>query len=61
MYIFFDTETTGVNKSSDRVVQLAWLLATASGKELRRQNFLIKPSGYELTFAKTTPATSHPG
>lgn len=48
MYIFYDTETTGVNKSSDRVVQLAWLLATASGKELRRQNFLIKPSGYEI-------------
>lgn len=51
MYIFFDTETTGVNKSSDRVVQLAWLLITANGKELRRQNFLIKPSGFEIPTA----------
>jgi DNA polymerase III epsilon subunit-like protein len=51
VYLFFDTETTGVNKSSDRVIQLAWLLATESGKELRRQNLLIKPSGFEIPTA----------
>lgn len=51
VYLFFDTETTGVNKSSDRVIQLAWILATESGKELRRQNLLIKPSGFEIPTA----------
>ena len=51
MYIFFDTETTGVNKSSDRVVQLAWLISTESGKELSRKNFLIKPSGFIIPSA----------
>lgn len=48
MYLFFDTETTGLNKSSDRVVQIAWLLISKSGQELRRQNRLIKPSGFAI-------------
>lgn len=48
LYLFFDTETTGVNKSSDRIVQIAWLLTAADGRELRRQNFLIKPSGFAI-------------
>lgn len=48
MYLFFDTETTGLNKSSDRVIQVAWLLISDDGKELRRNNRLIKPSGFEI-------------
>lgn len=48
MYFFFDTETTGLNKSSDRVIQVAWLLISEDGKELRRNNRLIKPSGFEI-------------
>jgi DNA polymerase III subunit epsilon len=48
LYFFFDTETTGLNKSSDRVIQVAWLLISEDGKELRRSNRLIKPSGFEI-------------
>lgn len=48
MYIFLDTETTGLNKSSDRVVQIAWLTVSEDGKELCQHNRLIKPSGFEI-------------
>jgi DNA polymerase III epsilon subunit-like protein len=48
MYLFIDTETTGRDRSSDRIVQIAWILASESGREIRRQNRLIKPSGFEI-------------
>ncbi len=56
MYLFFDTETTGLPKSwqapaSDldnwpRLVQLAWILSDASGQELAKHESIIKPSGF---------------
>ena len=48
MYLFFDTETTGLNKSSDRIIQIAWLVTARNGKEIKRQNRLIKPSGFTI-------------
>ncbi len=56
MYLFFDTETTGLPRNwkapvTDlanwpRMVQLAYLLADDSGKELASGNFIIKPAGF---------------
>ena len=56
MYLFFDTETTGLPKRwkaplSDldnwpRMVQLAWILCDDSGKEINRGNEIIKPEGF---------------
>lgn len=56
MFLFFDTETTGLPKSwhapaSDlanwpRLVQLAWILADKEGNELARHESIIKPVGF---------------
>ena len=56
MYLFFDTETTGLPKNwqapvSDlnnwpRIVQLAWILSDDKGKEISGQNYIIKPEGF---------------
>ena len=57
MYLFFDTETTGRENSdypkSDlkhwpRMVQLGWILYDDSGKELERNNHIIKPVGFTI-------------
>lgn len=58
MYLFFDTETTGVPKNynapvSDinnwpRMIQLAYLLQDAQGNELEAGNFLIIPDGFTI-------------
>lgn len=55
MYLVFDTETTGVPRNHDapasdignwpRLVQIAWLLVDAEGRELRSQAFIIRPRG----------------
>lgn len=60
MYLFFDTETTGLPKNwnapaSDtrnwpRMVQLAYGLYEADGKQLERRNFIIKPEGFTIPF-----------
>ena len=36
MYLFFDTETTGL-KNSLRIVQIGWSLTDQNGNELRTQ------------------------
>ena len=56
MYLFFDTETTGLPKNwhaavTDlnnwpRLVQLAWLLCDNEGNELSGENYIIKPEGF---------------
>ena len=51
MYLFFDTETTGANKARDRTVQLAWILANESGREINKRCFIIKPSGFRIPSA----------
>jgi DNA polymerase III epsilon subunit-like protein len=58
MYLFFDTETTGVPKNykapaSDlknwpRLVQIAWLVADESGNEISCAEHIIKPQGYTI-------------
>ena len=58
MYLFFDTETTGLPRNYDaplsdlgnwpRVVQLAWLLTDDSGKELEKREFIVKPEGFTI-------------
>ena len=56
MYLFFDTETTGLPRNwkasiSDtnnwpRLVQVAWLIFDLDGNRVGGQEYLIKPEGY---------------
>ncbi|MFN0316840.1 MAG: 3'-5' exonuclease [Burkholderiales bacterium] len=58
IYLFFDTETTGIPKNykapaSDlknwpRLVQIAWLMAGADGKEIASAEAVIKPEGFKI-------------
>jgi DNA polymerase III subunit epsilon len=58
MYLFFDTETTGLPKNYKapvtdvnnwpRLVQIAWHLYDASGNLLEKSDFIIKPSGFTI-------------
>ncbi len=58
MYLFFDTETTGLPinwkapvqnvNNWPRMVQIAWLVYTADGKRIDGQNFIIKPEGFSI-------------
>ncbi len=46
--LFFDTETTGIDVNKDRVVEIAWILATAAGETILEDSRIIKPSGFEI-------------
>lgn len=56
MYLFFDTETTGLPKNWSapitdfdnwpRLVQLAWLICDNAGNKLSGENYIIKPEGF---------------
>ncbi len=58
MYLFFDTETTGLPRNykapaSDtnnwpRMVQIAWRLHDSNGSILDAQEYIIKPEGYSI-------------
>ncbi len=58
MFLFFDTETTGLPKNWQaplddlnnwpRLVQLAWLFVDEGGKEIKGKNQIIKPEGFEI-------------
>ena len=58
MYLFFDTETTGLPKNykapvSDiknwpRLVQIAWLVTDDGGKEIKSAEYIIKPNGFSI-------------
>ncbi len=58
MYLFFDTETTGLPKNwkaplTDldnwpRMVQLAYFLADADGNKILAGDFIIKPEGFTI-------------
>lgn len=58
MYLFFDTETTGLPQNwkapiSDlsnwpRLVQIAWLYYDKDGNKIDGNNFIIKPSGFTI-------------
>ena len=58
MYLFFDTETTGLPKNykapaSDtdnwpRLVQIAWIIYNKGGDILEKKMYIIKPEGYTI-------------
>jgi DNA polymerase III subunit epsilon len=58
MYLFFDTETTGIPRSykapaSDlknwpRIVQLAWVLVDEQAVEVAAAEYIIKPDGFVI-------------
>ena len=50
--LFFDCETTGFG-SSARLVQLAWIIQDLEGKELKSENYIIKPDGFDIPYETT--------
>jgi DNA polymerase III epsilon subunit-like protein len=50
MYLFFDTETTGVPAGADNVhmVQLAWLLTDDTGEVRAQADFIVRPDGFVI-------------
>jgi DNA polymerase III epsilon subunit-like protein len=58
MYLFFDTETTGLPRNwkapvSDlnnwpRLVQIAWLHYDKNGNKISENNYIIKPEGFTI-------------
>ncbi len=58
MYLFFDTETTGlpldwkapISKLENwpRLVQIAWLVFDKSGNQLDSRNYIIRPDGFVI-------------
>ncbi len=48
LILFFDTETTGVKQNSDRIVQIAWILADHDGNIEEKSEHIIKPEGYSI-------------
>ena len=63
MYLFFDTETTGLPKNynapiSDfnnwpRLVQIAYLMFDEKGDKILEKNYIIKPEGFEIPLQAT--------
>jgi DNA polymerase-3 subunit epsilon len=57
-YLFFDTETTGVPRdwkapitnfdNWPRIVQVAWLVYDSNGNQILKNEFIIKPNGFEI-------------
>ncbi len=60
MYLFFDTETTGLPKNWNapvqnvnnwpRMVQIAWLLYDNNGARIDGKDFIIKPEGFSIPY-----------
>lgn len=58
MYLFFDTETTGIPgnykapasdlKNWPRLVQIAWLVTDAQGAEIATAEHIVKPNGFTI-------------
>lgn len=58
MYLFFDTETTGLPRdwrapitdlnNWPRIVQIAWQIYDDSGKEIESRNHIIRPDGFVI-------------
>jgi DNA polymerase III subunit epsilon len=58
LYLFFDTETTGIPKNykapvSDlknwpRLVQIAWLVTDENGAEISSAEHIVKPNGFAI-------------
>ncbi|MBA7614616.1 DNA polymerase III PolC-type [subsurface metagenome] len=60
MYLFFDTETTGLPRNwkapvTDlnnwpRMIQIAWILSDNKGNRVESNDFIIKPENYKIPF-----------
>lgn len=58
MYLFFDTETTGLPRNwkapvTDlnnwpRMIQVAWILCDKSGNRIESKDFIIKPENFQI-------------
>lgn len=58
MYLFFDTETTGLPKSWKapvedlnnwpRLVQLAWVMYDSNGNFIESKDFIVRPDGFTI-------------
>ena len=58
MYLFFDTETSGIPRNYKapvtdlanwpRLVQLAWVLTDAEGNDIASAEHIVKPDGYTI-------------
>lgn len=58
MYLFFDTETTGLPRryrapiedleNWPRVVEIAWVLYSSNARLLSEHSFIIKPEGFQI-------------
>lgn len=46
--LFLDTETTGTDTRSARIVEFAWVVCDTSGKILVEETRLIQPEGFEI-------------
>ena len=46
--LFFDVETTGLSRTVDRIVQIAWLVTDHQGSILKTGNLIAKPDGYTI-------------
>lgn len=63
MFLFFDTETTGLpsnwkappqaTEHWPRIVQIAWILADENGEHIQEHEYLIKPDGFEIPAEST--------
>jgi len=63
MYLFFDTETTGLPRNWEapvtdldnwpRLVELAWLLCDENGNTVESRSAIVKPNGFEIPAAAT--------
>lgn len=63
MYIFFDTETTGLPRDYDapasdtrnwpRLVQLSWILEDATRTRISEGNYIIRPDGFTIPYDVT--------
>lgn len=61
MYLFFDTETTGLPKNYKapvtdlnnwpRMIQIAWLLCDENGNQIEKSSNIITPEGFEIPIA----------
>jgi DNA polymerase III epsilon subunit-like protein len=61
MYLFFDTETTGLPrdwkapvtdvKNWPRMIQVAWILCNKNGDRIEADDYIIKPEGFKIPFA----------
>ena len=48
MYLFVDTETSGLSTATSRSVQIAWVLADPAGHALVRRCHIVRPDGFHI-------------